>query len=779
MWVLRHARTVKRAQARAGLPLDEEPSEDSKVLQSRRSEQLRQILADNPQDYLSKVLDTNGLTTEVSKDVINIQTFKHVGQPAGTFSMLMVPRQENYLHTLEANDVLIVELDNGLGESDVISIFLIDAVRRRKRAESNFSTTKKIVVTGRDLGKVLVETSVFVDSAPGFFATDLLKLIREFNLAVPGGKLGFTALPHQVVPSLIKAFASMQLHGELPPSELRKNPALQNVLGGNKPLQQFVFPGDVGTNMIDTFDLTDTSHGGYVEQTMGALANFTPPKDGSVTLWGMIDQFANRLVNEMFFDLRPVKADERPTDTAKKKTGELGSQRRKYRFSLVMRQQPFDLDAWNKLKTHVVQDHEVLEDDTGKSSHNIVNAFRVWLFNHGIPSLADQGWPSIYNLESIARHGLKRYEPQSVYPWPDHSSAQNQNNSKGEAARQSGFSTANQYLERIITWNAANEEYFEGTMTMRLRPGIRVGEKILFNSDDGDSIEFYIEAVSHNFNYPGTSTTTLTLTHGIPVMLDGHKIELAVQRLKLGDFKNIGPTFLGYTVFGDKKSFLLSSGIPQDTVPVTASSTQIAPADDTAAPPVGAKKDEQTKDQVKTLCEKYGEHGASPLPVISPALLYGVCGVESSFGRNLIARNWKGGPFYNPGVIDIALGLCQVKTATAQTSGGEPSATPEKLLSDNDFNMKCATTTLKSYRTSLNNALGTAPAPPNLLLAAYHNGIGFALRYVNLIIKALPPNSGPNTEPLSAAELANFNAILTASYATPALNYASRYRPPS
>jgi hypothetical protein len=63
----------------------------------------------------------------------------------------------------------------------------------------------------------------------------------------------------------------------------------------------------------------------------------------------------------------------------------------------------------------------------------------------------------------------------------------------------------------IDQWFQHNEEYFNGTVTLRGRPDIRVGYRLDW-VDRSES--YYVESVQHQWTYPGIFTTTLQLSRG-------------------------------------------------------------------------------------------------------------------------------------------------------------------------------------------------------------------------------------------------------------------------
>ena len=132
------------------------------------------------------------------------------------------------------------------------------------------------------------------------------------------------------------------------------------------------------------------------------------------------------------------------------------------------------------------------------------------------------------NPHSIRRFGFRRLEPISKY-W------MNMSKSKKDAT---GIKHNKNYLTLanalLSVWNHSNERFISGTLTMGHRPDIRIGYRLDYTTEvplpfpsinagaDGEGTEtnrvnryqFYITGVSHNLNYLGRNTTTLTVVRG-------------------------------------------------------------------------------------------------------------------------------------------------------------------------------------------------------------------------------------------------------------------------
>jgi hypothetical protein len=76
----------------------------------------------------------------------------------------------------------------------------------------------------------------------------------------------------------------------------------------------------------------------------------------------------------------------------------------------------------------------------------------------------------------------------------------------------------NVWQQLLVDWYAGAPYLFQGTITFKiLMPEIRVGHRIkIMHGDSEDQWDqYYVEGVSHIYNYPpGAGSTTLVLTHG-------------------------------------------------------------------------------------------------------------------------------------------------------------------------------------------------------------------------------------------------------------------------
>jgi hypothetical protein len=111
----------------------------------------------------------------------------------------------------------------------------------------------------------------------------------------------------------------------------------------------------------------------------------------------------------------------------------------------------------------------------------------------------------IYNLDSMRKHGVRRYAQQSKYlELP-----------AGKKGDPSFIQYAIRWCRLVHDWYAVAPYQFSGTITLsRMRPDARIGMRLRETRADGSVWSYYIEGVEHGYQYPQEGETTLTVTRG-------------------------------------------------------------------------------------------------------------------------------------------------------------------------------------------------------------------------------------------------------------------------
>lgn len=489
------------------------------------------------------------LKTEGESDIAGMSWSKDTESPAGVISVQLFPRRD-YCNMISAEDVFIVY---GRGDKHspetLIALISIDSVYENRSASSSGATVRRVQVQGRDLGKILMETPTVYDAAFGglvmrrFYA----QFVKAFSQGAARGG------PSVVVQTMLAIFFSLKQNF------VSRAIGQETDDGGTAettPLKPFEFPGKTDTSLFSFLD-TDS----FVQKVMvGAMLQRDEPTllQNASNLWQLCEMYANRLVNEFFIDTRDLvsgfdSAHKRLAFYAQQFINQFGTeatdqidqidelsdatrlstqtsdelliedetpQPNKSVIALVHRQLPYDTMSFYQLPTSIVYETETFNNNLGVSSVDVKNMFRI-----RFPGLVegpnqDLQFGVTINRESIKRHGLRRFEGETIYVWTNGRDSNND-------VIQSYHPTYQFYQSLVTTWYAYNERLQSGTLEIRFRPDIRVGTRLTFVRSrtyytEGVAHEinlitdFYVQGVQHTYSpRANSSRTTVTLVRGI------------------------------------------------------------------------------------------------------------------------------------------------------------------------------------------------------------------------------------------------------------------------
>lgn len=472
---------------------------------------------------------------EESSDVIAAAFAKDLDGGPGTFAVQLKLRTR-YLDTILPGDILIAFMSD-VGDYDpnrrfsgtFVTAAVVDRVGKTT-AVDNMATVEVANVSSRDFTVVFSQSSTVFDQA--FAQIENAMYTGDFIGRLFGNKKQQALSPLENVLLLLLLLYDADATG----SKLASLQWKLNAAGGS-PNQ---------TQMVSVVDVTT-----FVQNPLPFYALAEPPgiiQAGNV--WSLLDSYSNPLVNEMFVDVRDVTPQDRqsraraaqaardtffpdnPADVAaqdaavravldsnlfRPATTQTGGGASTPALAdgtsvvaLVLRQRPYDDDAFNALPVTEVESTEVEEDDLARSSHDVFNWFRV-----RFPNLDVKLQELVAGIrivpQSIAKFGFRRMEGETRYMFA--SSSASTTFSQGSTKTDFG-DVFRQYVSLLSTWYGQNEVWLSGSLTMRFRPSIRVGTRLRLTRRS-EVIDLYVQGVQHSFSKePGGSRTTLTLTRG-------------------------------------------------------------------------------------------------------------------------------------------------------------------------------------------------------------------------------------------------------------------------
>ena len=404
-----------------------------------------------------------------SQDIVSGSIVKQIHQPAGGFTVSLVPRQK-YLDLIRPGDWVELYLDDGRGppSSKPYMIGNVDGVTRTRQVGGKGEVTEMLVVTGRDFGKVLACLQIVYDTtlADPTTVKALITLVGSFIATKKKGRV-----PMKSPDTLVRTFLDTMFKNRgqfLPPGAV-----LTRTSGYSYDVQSALF---------------DLDYSKYVSPTKGfVMFNTEPNLQG--TLWGTIEQYSHGILNEMFIDT----LDGVP--------------------SLVMRQYPFSKSDFSSLNIISINADEVSSEHLSTSDRDVKNWFRVAFEPAAgqnasmLTAVAGAGWLC---PDSIQRHGVRRFEV-TTNAWGSTPEVVKVNSETGNVG-----GLMHEYAGLLAEWHYQNDVFLSGSLSTGLRADAHIGCRLNYDNDYTDEhLSFYVEAVNHDFKWMGgASSTTFTVTRG-------------------------------------------------------------------------------------------------------------------------------------------------------------------------------------------------------------------------------------------------------------------------
>jgi len=424
--------------------------------------------------------------------VVGASTSKHFGRASGnwTLNIKTAPGQPPLLSQYpDPEDVWVRVQMRVNGQVYDLMIGLIDSIVEDTVRNPDGSQPHTYTVSGSDFGKCFEKLELFTN----FWATGGPP-IPQFvgysaiaaDLALPIGS------PHEVVRGLIEMW-------------------LGNAGAAEK---QWMLPSSLRGGPTGARYIFDWLHMGNISDALrGNLANdptlLSPDPLMGRTLWDVLQEYSHNLLNELWLDLG--------TDPDLNHSDERLDA---LRPTVYMRERPFptikSTRRWDSLHTielgpSDVKRRRIVSGDGGASRFNwwelipsgaSANANDLQAFMHN--GNGEPGGMPIYNLDSMRKHGVRRYAQQSKYlvlPSAEEGP--------------SFIQYAIRWVRIVHDWYSVAPYQYTGTIvTARARPDARLGMKLRETRADGSIWVYYIEGVDQHYSYPGDGETTLTVTRG-------------------------------------------------------------------------------------------------------------------------------------------------------------------------------------------------------------------------------------------------------------------------
>lgn len=428
--------------------------------------------------------------------VISVTAQKALGGPSGSWVVEVKPLVwspefdggQSWDEVILDGDYVGIDIVKN-GEVEHVLAGRVDTVNVSIGVDGDGSPKTTIRIGGRDIGHGAEDAVIYFNPYdPLHSNVEGLGMVKAL-----GEKFKITGSVDEIIPNLLVTLAGSG-----------------DVMYGSAALVPARVAGD---NPVKWSDLVDIQRG-VSAKLRGFLhvPNILSIGNGP-SVWALAAQYANDVLNEMWLE-----SEARPG-------GHYGG-------LLNLRERPFenltdkDKSPWfTKLEEVVVDFATVSDVNVGRGkdrvNHVLVLGELPGAFGGDVMALT----PPAVNLESIKRHGLRRYErttPYFAFRVED-----------GTEPDLISWATEYSKWTRLVTeWNAMNHLYWQGVLTIReVRTDVKVGRKLVLTGgppngypswpqDGGDpkkAMTFYIEAVEQTWSDGETpvAATRVQITRGM------------------------------------------------------------------------------------------------------------------------------------------------------------------------------------------------------------------------------------------------------------------------
>ena len=468
------------------------------------------------------------LESNLVSSLVDFTVTKTLKAPCGAFTIALMPRIVSgtyagycWYDVLSSGDWVHIKATTDYGDPLTIMTGKIDSITTSMMATGD-SISSVVIIKGRDVASAIVDMSIYINPydpvTSNLFGHTMLKIIG------PDTPNTFAGVPHEMVPTLMRAILRKQVGISMPPK---------------------VPPGLFDSDRNSGNETVETLWGDHLDLESGVKGmrgfiwdpNVITPKNGQTGVWQWFNKYQNPALNEMFID----------SDYSGKPF-------------LVFRERPFEnlteglRSPWfTQLQTNEIPLDQVVSLNFEQGLNRVNYIYIMAQLGFIQKDSFNLSSPQI-NKKDIERHGFKMLFYRTNY--------MNLDASRGQdiSYKHSGAEN-DKWVSLLVNWHALNHHFSSGVVSLAcLRPDLKVGEKAVFSGgpsplhpiltgepeptfnpfadvrnstssrDCGTATTGYIEGVSHRWSAAtGTGTTTLQLTRIYPENLRLPDLEEAIR----------------------------------------------------------------------------------------------------------------------------------------------------------------------------------------------------------------------------------------------------------
>ena len=426
--------------------------------------------------------------------LVSVQTNKAIGPAAGTWNLTCkTPKPIEEFRTLFDNIVDDDWIDITFtrhGKRWHAMRGLVDEVRRSRTVAGTGATSTVYTISGRDFGKVWEMTPVWfspqaAENVHGHVAAKVFTTKADQEGSNVAGDSLVLGSPSAAVRGYMFGFLE-ELEGVgranwNPPSGM---------------------PGMTNDNFVQSLFYNNVNFSNIPER-IAVDPSFI---NAGGMLWDLAKEWSDPLFTELFVDLFVGGSQALQTiETTPDETV----------MTVIFRDKPFPVmdaatgfptgqsSAWFALPAFTIPRELIVSSNVGRSGLERFNAFFVSppLYQEAVSQASIDMRGPLWDKDDILRHGLRRFDVSSKYTDPSAS-----------------FLTMIEAQRAIARdWYAINPYLLNGTIELGIgMPDIRIGSRAIIPGPtaEAENEQYYVESVSHNWQYGMGLKTSLGVTRG-------------------------------------------------------------------------------------------------------------------------------------------------------------------------------------------------------------------------------------------------------------------------
>jgi len=496
------------------------------------------------------------ISAEFGGDILAVETTKTIDQPAGTFTITLIGRKDfSYLFNIPKPDKTAYEIFRPAGLVDIyinnkeIMLGMVDDVRKKVSIGQDGKPARNWVITGRDLGAILIDHKIWYD--------DNLNINRTYQNSILAGLSSFGTLMNLTTAQLMEKIINVWIIGVINQNSASLNVKPFQFADGSKIQDKFVALQDTNTsytvilgegtdqlvptgvslvgkgaishtcnndNFLMQFSMLSTQCDlyNYLKHLLNAPFNELFVDTGDTTHVLTSGSVAQLAQGKVYLVLRPTPFDDRNLDSNVIVPDAMKNNDNTSTTATKVISDPYNIPSLvsmndlidNPLTCHVITDDDWIEKDLGMGRNMKPSTYYAMPSGGVVTALQGKAMiPPLYDDIALRKYG---YNPMQF-----NLNAINFN--VPQETDQAGMVQVCQaFQNKAYMWYRNLDRFLRGSIVLKGDETIRIGHVLKYERTDFGEIEetyhegyYYIVGVTNRWIYGQNYTTLATVERGV------------------------------------------------------------------------------------------------------------------------------------------------------------------------------------------------------------------------------------------------------------------------